>query len=158
MYPCLCRDITESEALEMSETTELQEGVDGFFDRLNEAIDIVSEKLVEVAPEAAEAVLNLVQAKGIFHLVVAAPFVLGALVALFLVWSFTLKYHKQKKEEGEYYDPFIPFFPAGCATAVLLVCFFVAFFKGWTFYNWLSAFYPEGAIAFKALQAAGIDL
>lgn len=135
-------------------TTEILTGVDGFFDKLTEATEIISGKLIEVAPDAANALLNLVQFKGIFNLIVPSLFFF---TFLFLV----INGLKWLTEVDDLEDD------ANCVRLFVqgITCFITGIFSLlWavpnmlSFYNWLSALYPEGAIAFKALQAVGIDL
>lgn len=134
------------------------EGVDGFFTKLTEAADIVTEKLIEVAPEAAQAVLNLVQFKGIFSLLAASILLAGLTIAVRKMWKWLLvkredgTNHLLYEMEGAVVLPWLGF-------SLLFFAWFVVFMDDFlSFYNWLSAFYPEGAVALKALQAAGIDL
>jgi len=128
------------------------EGVDGFFTKLTEAADIVSAKLVDVAPEAAEAVLNLVQFKGVFDIGVGAVLALLSFVSV----KKLLIPGCQKLIEDEYCGIGLVMAMFGGAAAFITGLF--SLIQLLTFYIWLSAFYPEGAIALKALQAVGVDL
>lgn len=135
---------------EVTKTT--TENIDAFFGKLTEAADIVTAKLVAVAPEAAEAILRLVQFKGVFTL---ATDVIVAF-ALFLV---TNKYAppllKWAKDDEYNPLPFAVILIAGIIGGILTIAVIIDLA---TFYNWVSAFYPEGAIALKALEAVGVSL
>lgn len=131
------------------------EGVDGFFTKLTEAADIVTAKLIEVTPDAAEAILNLVQFKGIFTIVSSLPFVI--LIPI-VAWHLFFRLHKWIQDEPGYYDRGVAYVPAAFVSipvGLIWAAFVVDFIS---FYNWLSALYPEGAIALKALEAVGINL
>lgn len=131
--------------------TEVQtDNVDAFFEKLNQAADVVTQKLVAVAPEAAEAMLSLVQAKGAFDLGISTLFILAS-IALAKVAIKTCK-----KAFETHFEPLIPaFMVTGVLSAISLITGGAGFIN---FYNWVAAFYPEGAIAMKALEAVGIDL
>jgi len=128
------------------------EGVDGFFDKLSGAMDIVGEKLIDVTPEAAEHLLNLVQFKGIFGISKAG--IVLAIVATLATWSW-LKLKRYASSGNSTVDEICAW--ATCNTALTVVSGFVLMIF-LDFYNWISAFYPEGAIALKALEAVGINL
>lgn len=141
--------ITSSAAQEVAAKT--QESMDAFFSKLTEAATVVTEKLVEVAPDAAEAMLNLVQFKGVFGLVLGLVFAIGLFVSIRML---------SKVRFDEYNDPDSPKSAVNLvggiagsvvSTAGVLINLF-------PFYNWLAAFYPEGAIALKALEAVGINI
>lgn len=131
--------------------TEVQtDNVDAFFEKLNQAADVVTQKLVAVAPEAAEAMLSLVQAKGVFDVVISALFILASLVLA----KITIKTCKKAFETA--FEPLIPtFMITGVISAILFITGTLGVLD---FYNWVAAFYPEGAIAMKALAAVGIEL
>lgn len=146
----------------MNTEEKVHEGVDGFFTKLTEAADVVTEKLIEVTPEAADAILNLVQFKGVFYITVPA-IVLALWIGLIVNGIKFLRNVNPEIWGIAEYDG-----AAGDITRIFVqggVCF-AMFFPSviWaipsilSFYNWLSALYPEGAIALKALQAVGIDL
>jgi hypothetical protein len=127
--------------------------MDVVFDKLLTATDTITQKLIEVAPEAANAILNLVQFKGAFLLISCVVGISG----IFCTVRYCLKkVHKHFETSRHKQD------------IILGVCMICGILFGTTFiycvsellsfYNWLSAFFPEGAIAFKALEAAGIDL
>lgn len=133
---------------------EVSKGIDGFFDKLTEAAGIISVKLIEVAPDAAAALLNLVQFKGIFILMSTFIFItLTTIIGLY----YTKKLWKWASvtDAGDGIGEYIPGVMLCLGSCALLLCSIWPLFE---FYNWLSAFYPEGAIAFKALQAVGINL
>lgn len=126
------------------------DNVDAFFEKLNQAADVVTQKLVAVAPEAAEAMLSLVQAKGIFDLVISALFILAAC----MLAKITIKTCKKVFEtDSEHLIP--AFVVTGVFSAISFITGGIGFLN---FYNWVAAFYPEGAIAMKALEAVGIEL
>lgn len=131
------------------------EGIDGFFTKLTEATDIVSAKLVEVAPDAAEAILGLVQIKGIFSLV--NEFAWFAVFFLLTRWLYGVSRKRFNEGEYEHYDvPIFIFAGAGAGVAgVFSLCMLGKFLR---FYDWLAAIYPEGAVALTALNAVGINL
>lgn len=131
------------------------EGIDGFFTKLTEAADIVTEKLIDVAPEAAEAILNIVQFKGAFNLVLSGLLILLIPIVAFQAWSKAIKFVRSKN--GSYFSDIV-YMPLGLATVIAFIPWIIAFSEGWSFYNWLSAFYPEGAVALRALEAVGINL
>lgn len=131
------------------------EGVDGFFTKLTEAADIVTQKLIEVAPDAAEALLKLVQVKGGFNLVSEFLWV----TVYFLITRWLYNTGKKFYNGGGYSDTDIPIFVcsffAAVVPGILTLVMLADFLK---FYDWLSVFYPEGAVALMALEAAGIKL
>jgi hypothetical protein len=133
---------------------EKTDNIDVFFGKINEAADIVSAKLVAVAPEAAEALLNLVQFKGVFDL--ASGVALGCLCCVLIKFGVNRMGLAAEitKEHGDRYSNNEEM----TWQAVGAVSFVVAAFTGvgslisvLSFYPWLAAFYPEGAIAMKAL-------
>lgn len=123
-------------------------GLDMFFTKLTDAADIVSTKLVEVAPDAAYALLHLVRFKGIFDLSLGALLLLMGLI----LCTKALEFMKRDDEDPTF----------DILGALLAVVSFVVFLSGMveilSFYNWVAALYPEGAIALKALEAVGITL
>lgn len=128
------------------------DNIDTFFSKLNEAADVVTEKLVDVAPEATEAILNLIQFKGVFNLVLGGVFFLMLVATICTIFTAKVDddYDPASFRDGvKIYGGMIVAFPLFIAT--LEVGFL-------SFYNWLSAFYPEGALALKALEAVGITL
>lgn len=132
------------------------EGIDGFFTKLTEAADVVTAKLIEVTPEAAEAILNLVQFKGAFTLLkLSIPLVF---FATFSIWCWRRFYLFIESGGGRSSNSgdleAACFFWCAIATVPAIVSA-LAFLN---FYHWVAAFYPEGAIALKALQAVGIEL
>lgn len=136
--------------------TKTQESMDVFFSKLTEAATVVTEKLIEVAPDAAEALLNLVQFKGFFSLAVGAALLIGTLVCLNVIRSV-------KWEETRYSSGSEPATATDWLKFIGGITLGISFLFGaaillFSFYNWLSAFYPEGAIALKALEAVGINI
>lgn len=127
------------------------ENIDEFFGKISEAADIVTEKLVEVTPEAADALLSLVQAKGIFDLATATPVILCLIWASIILMKKSIKFYQADE------NPM--FVPAGASALMLgFVAFAVSCETILNFYIWASVFYPEGAVAMRALEAAGITL
>lgn len=127
------------------------EGVDGFFEKLTEYADVLGGKLTDIAPDAAEALLNLIQLKGGF--ILAIGFVAAAVTIFGLNQLRKVKIDK----EGNF-ERLSDFFRL--VGGVLFVCFggSCAVSTLFDFYNWLAAFYPEGALAFKVLKAVGIEI
>ena len=145
----------------MSETVDkidevAAEGIEGFFTKLTEVTDTLTDKLVDIAPEAADALLSLVQFKGVFHIV--SPFLI--LITILAVGVFSVKrlYKWAGKFDMNPADEGLQYVPMCVVGGLTIILSGVHFFKLFNFYNWLSAFYPEGAIALKALEAVGIDL
>lgn len=138
----------------MSEETAVAatENIDAFFGQINEAISIFSAKVIEVAPEAAEAILSLVQFKGGFNIAVGVLF----LIATVAVFKFGFLSGISDLREDEYSG--IGLFKAMAGGFIAFVSGFITCVYLLSFYNWVSAFYPEGAIALKALEAVGVSL
>jgi len=138
---------------QIEETT--LKGLDTFFTKLTEAADVVTQKLIEVTPEAADAILNLVQFKGIFEL--STGFLVFIIPLGLVLWSW-LKFKKYVScTTGSNFCGEIAVLWLG-GNIITTIITIIAFISVLDFYNWLSAFYPEGAIAFKALEAVGINL
>lgn len=128
------------------------EGIDGFFTKLTEAAEIVTQKLIAVAPDVAESLLNLVQAKGIFDLSVGLMSFISLTALSAWSWSKLASF----PEGSPWSDLGIPWLIGN--VLVTLVALGALFGDVLNFYSWVAAFYPEGAIALKALEAAGISL
>lgn len=131
------------------------DNVDAFFEKLNQAADVVTQKLVAVAPEAAEAMLSLVQAKGIFDLTVSVV-ILGFSLVMATISASSFK--KAFVEDSDCFANEVYVAISAISAAFCLVSFIVGGARITNFYYWVAAFYPEGAIAMKALQAVGISL
>lgn len=137
----------------------MTDNIDDFLGKLNQAADIVTEKLIDIAPEAAEGLLNLVQAKGIFDIAV------GLLIAipLAILCVFCLRMYR---DSGRVIDQNGWDIPEGDVQFTMILMFVVSAGIGIVtlsirvvnFYNLVAAFYPEGAIALKALEAVGVEL
>lgn len=132
------------------------EGLDGFFDKVSRAMEIVGDKLIDVTPEAAEHLSNLVQFKGMFALGV------GVMLLMFSAFLATVAIKQIKFLTADKYETEIGNTISVVVASVSSVTFIPFFAEGMSrtinFYNWLSATYPEGAIALKALEAVGINL
>ena len=140
-----------TEILEVSE-------LDTFFEKINAAVDIVSTKLVEVAPEAVDALLTLVWAKG-FHGLVEGFFYLLIVLGLVKLLTVLVTRFKAELEKDDCEATLFFLGLASVVTGFTTVIFTVGTLCRITdFYNWLSVLYPEGAVAMKALEAAGIVL
>lgn len=146
--------MTTQETLQKETQEAFQEGLDGFLDRLNNAIDVTTEKLLEVAPEAAELILTLVQLKGGFTLITSF---LSIAIAVILCKKYTATLWNWGQEHGDNSEGF-SLIPCVFLVIACLVAFIAGLCNLLYFYNWLSLILPEGAIALKALEAAGIDL
>lgn len=148
---------TVNNVVEQTSSATQNVGSSAFFDKLTEATTIISTKLIEAAPEAADALLSIVQLEGLFVLS-STTFILAVILATGLKVAFsTLAWAKKYSEENRNADGAEFFIPAlsFLLTALIAFCFAVPLF---VFYNWLSVFYPEGAIALRALEAAGIPI
>ena len=138
-------------------TEELKEPLMNFADKLAEAGMMVTDKLIEVAPDVAESILKLVQIKGIFEISydVIVFGTLSIVIALMVKnwkrldeWSDNIRSDDGAAVMGVYNFLLI----------LLAVVTFFNFLSIFDFYNWVAAFYPEGAIAIRALEAVGITL
>lgn len=147
--------MTEEKVAEIIPT----ETVDVFLGKLIQAADVVTAKLIEVAPDAANAILTLVQAKGVFSLSKSGLLMITG-ISLLVAWrKYVWPWISIKEQELSPYDKgmykalygYIP-------SAVFILIILFGFFSLLSFYKWVSVFYPEGAIALKALEAAGIEL
>lgn len=135
------------------------DGFNNFFDLLTDAATVVTLKLVEVAPDVAQGLLNLIQIKGIFSIGRSVLLLLGILGLFTLMYKKVVPWVAQKEEKVNYdysglptlFFLFVPYAIMGFIFISQLVSFL-------SFYHWIAAFYPEGAIALKALEAAGINL
>ena len=129
------------------------EGIDGFFTKLTEAADIVTAKLVEVAPEAAEGLLNLVQFKSGFEIIVGLFWTLPLMLYLAFLLKPSIKHFKNNKHDMEEQFAVIIM-----PIIILSLPTIISFLYLLHFETWLGLFYPEGYIALKALEAVGISL
>lgn len=145
---------------EILENEVYKKGLEGFFTKLTEVTDELTTKLFDVAPEAAEALLSLVQFKGFFYLISSS--------LTMVICYLSIRYLLTKKTEiniaSNSYDIFatwgdcFKFWTLAIPVGVLFIISLCSVGNLLSFYNWLSAFHPEGAIAIQALQAVGIDL
>lgn len=141
-----------------AETNEsMTTGVDGFFDKLNEVTTLLTDKMVDVSPEIVETLLNLVQAKSGFNLI------LGCFLTIpLMVFWFNRSRVSQWVEDKERTQALDNKGGYVVLSAFLGFCAVMASIFGvvdiLAFSNWLGVFYPEGALALKALEAAGINL
>ena len=130
------------------------EGFSAFMDKLSEAATAITGKLVETAPVALDALLGLIRFKGIFEVTMDLVFLAIPIIILFTfgkkVWAWTVKNIDECTE---------------CVCTIcmlffgpLLVWAFFSLHNLFNFTNWLSALYPEGILAIKALEAVGIKL
>lgn len=142
--------------MESIETPNLEDGLAVFVDKLNTAADIITSKLIEQAPEALESILNIIQYKGIFDL--ATAFVLVCVFAPLSV------FFAKVARDGllDKYDTPLDSEFAGIVFGILfsLAIAGAIIFSGriFDFNLWLASFYPEGALALKALNSVGIEL
>lgn len=126
--------------------------LDTFMAKVVEASTIVTQKLIEVSPEVADALLNIVQFKGIFELVIG--FVI-TLVPLFLTLFLIRKISDSNNEDIE--DK--PFLLTLTGIAGGLITTFSLFSTGiLTFELWLQAIFPEGYIGLRALAELGLKI
>lgn len=137
---------------------EVTDQLDVFMSKVNTAVDLISEKLVDVAPDALDAILTLVWSKGIYGIVSG----LIILALSYVCGSIGLKLYKRADElnktpEYKYATP-IEYIHAFFFWFVSFVLLVVSFAKLIGYTTWLSVFYPEGVLALKALSAAGIYL
>lgn len=144
---------TTTEVVEAAET-----GVDAFFTKLTEVTTQLTDKLISVAPDIADALLNLVQAHSVFNLIVGFLMLTIPACIVFLKWH-SLWAWVEKKEDDAGIDA------SGMYGLLGLFCVVVmggtslmGLLKLLSFTNWIGAFYPEGALALKALEAAGLSL
>lgn len=146
---------TAGKAVEVVNEAAQSEGFNNFLNGLTNAATMVSQKIMEIAPDVADALLNLVQFKGIFSLITAAVFLTGAAVFYFKgVYPKISKWAKDNERESDGFS-WVVFAILSAPFGLLIVGNTIDLFS---FYSWISAIYPEGAIALKALEAAGINL
>lgn len=126
-----------------------------FVDKLAEAGTIVTDKLIEVAPDVAQSLLMLIQFKGIFDIIlnIIAFLVFSTITAI--VFNFRKKVYELTEDS---YEKEAPRFFYWLVFFILPTISIILFFNIFNFYNWVAAFYPEGAVAIKALEAVGITL
>ena len=133
---------------------EIAVGVDGFFDKLTEVTGTLSNKLIDVAPAVADALLNLVQFKGVFEIATSLIVIITMVTVVKInnarLFEYGQKYSRHS--DGFSYVPWVGMIFISSFVSVLM------FFNLVDVYNWLSAIYPEGALALKALEAANIKL
>lgn len=134
------------------------EGVDLFFTKITEAGEVIADKLIEVSPDVAEGLLTLVQYKGGFDLLIATLYLIVFTIATKKIWTWGMK----KPDPQCYYRNFKNLEEGIVPLSVVWSFFFVlgvaALYDLFHFYNWVALFYPEGAVAIKALEAVGITL
>ena len=145
---------TVEEAPTTLETT-VTEGMDTFFTKLTEATEVITEKLIEVTPQAAEALLNLIQFKGVFNITISGLFTGITLFLIINTVSLLQRMFEEKLSEAAIPRVIVQGF---LSVLLILTCMVWALPTLLSFYNWLSALFPEGAIALKALEAVGIEL
>lgn len=128
-----------------------------FTDKLAEAGTLVTQKLIDVAPDVADSILNLVRAKGIFDI---SFDVILFLMSLSITIILINKWGKVKSFDDEYhsvlYGPEIKIYSLFCVASVAVSV--VSFLSIFNFYNFVAAIMPEGAIAMKALSSVGLEL
>lgn len=136
---------------------EIIETVGSFSEKLIEASEVVTTKLIEVAPDVADAMLMLIQAKGIWEITTDFLITVPFLLPLFFYKTI---FNKTKEWEEDLCSYDKGFYHASAFTLIALSSFisFICVCDIFNFYNWVAAFYPEGAVALKALEAAGISL
>lgn len=126
-------------------------GLDDFMARMGEAIQYVSTKIVDVGVQAAELVLNLVQMKSIFALVVSLIVIVATLVVRSKAYNWLVSQEQNTKSEDKIFIGVMSWIPTVAIVAYPMTQLL-------SFYNWAGAIYPAAAIAMKALEAAGINL
>ena len=130
----------------------LDQSLSGFVDNLNEAMTVISQKLVTAAPEAAQLMLKALQLQAAGDLITS---VLGAGFAFYLLTKVSPVQLKKAMDarDGEDLLPGIAAILSG-VTGVLLV--FGACLSILSTKTWIALFSPEAAIALKALDAIGV--
>tara|TARA_R110000764_G_scaffold14143_3_gene40581 strand:- start:5552 stop:5983 length:432 start_codon:yes stop_codon:yes gene_type:complete len=133
------------------------ETVSTFSEKLIEAAGVVSTKLIEVAPDVADAMLSLVQIKGLWEVTTGLVYLMIFLTPLFFskrIWSKVCAYESNQDcyRTGGAYVFFVLGFGA------LSILSFIRLTVLLDFYNWISIFFPEGAIALRALSSVGVEL
>ena len=129
-------------------------GVEGFFDKLTEVTGALTEELVNVAPSVAEALLTLVQVKGVFHISIGLLALFGVYKAFNMLKTVKFCESRNSLDLTESVNDAMKLV---FGVLLILSFAFISLFN-LQFYHWISAIYPEGALALKALSAAGIDL
>jgi len=126
-------------------------GLDDFMARMGEAIQYVSTKIVDVGVQAAELVLNLVQMKSIFILVVSLLTVVATLIVRSKAYTWLVAQDQTTTPQDKVFIGVMSWVPTVAIVAYPMTQLL-------SFYNWAGAIYPAAAIAMKALEAAGINL
>jgi small-conductance mechanosensitive channel len=126
---------------------EKSNGIGDFFEQLAEVTRLLKEQFINVAPEVMQILLSTVQLKGIFSLCIG--FIL--LILLLPIKSLFKKMWKASKDE--YAEMGVVLFGFIFGLLYLLIVVYTLRFS-----SWLAAFYPEGALALKAIEAVGVNL
>lgn len=121
--------------------------MDEFFSKLNVAAETVGEIITEHGPAAVDTTLTLIRVQAIHNL---AGVVL-LLIAAWITWRLTRRLAKKLDEED--LDGAIAFIPGVLIAAGLLIAGAVELLSIST---WLGLFDPALALAYRALQSAGL--
>lgn len=130
------------------------EGFSAFMDKLSEAATTITGKLVETAPVALDALLGLIRFKGIFEVTMDLVFLVIPVAVLLAFGGKVWRWMKDTWDECDDCVVLTGIFFFGPLIAISLIMLHNLF----NFTNWLSALYPEGILAIKALEAVGIKL
>lgn len=125
--------------------------LDDFMTRMGDAIQYVTTKIVDVGVQAADLVLNLVQMKSIFTLVISVVVIVVTLLVRSKGVQWVVSNDETMSSEDKFFTNIVSWLPA---TAIMVY----PISQLLSFYNWAGAIYPAAAIAMKALEAAGINL
>jgi hypothetical protein len=128
-----------------------------FFDKLGGYADKLEEVIMDKAPEAYGALLDLIQFKAAYEIGSGLLFT-GIAASLSLFWIKKMLPKAREADEGGYSDGVVTFFGGYVPSIILSVITLVTFAQTISFLNVLGLFYPEGYLALRALQAVNITL
>ena len=131
--------------------------LDAFIGKLNAATDVITSQVVSKAPEVLDGVLHLIQARAAFDLTLS----IGVIVTCSYVSVKLYRWLNSWAKEATGDPDDIAAMLAVCSFFAVVIQAFPVIFAICTltkFYNWVALFYPEGALALRALEAAGITM
>lgn len=128
--------------------------------KLTNVAEYLTGKLVDVAPEALDAILNLIRFKGAFEIGMALMLLFAWLWTLCNYYGFfkTLDKAFWDSSTGEESHKVFRLFAQGFLLFLLSVITVFNVWGAFAFDNWLALLFPEGTLALRALEAAGLQL
>lgn len=133
----------------LSKVTESQ-----FWDTLMKYSEEITKTVIEKTPEAYQALLQLIQFKFGFEVIVSGIITICIWLLIYKSIKLGIKYRASLDSEA--------MFPVVVFTFMVIVALFMVSLDYFTdllqFTNWLGFLFPEGYLAMKALEAVGLNL